>query len=125
MAQRPCDPRQPQSEPTRNVAIRRRRTKPNEAFSRVMRAFLAGSDFLDGALVQNAPVWKHAESAGRASSQVPARSRCIDRAISALREVEEIKPAQTASVDGAGTNKPKKRHAVRSDESGRALQAGH
>jgi hypothetical protein len=33
----------------------------------------------------------------------------IDRAISALREVEGLKPAEAVSVDGTGTSKRKKR----------------
>ncbi len=45
----------------------------------------------------------------RVISRLEQQRATIDRAISALREVEEIKPAQTASVDAAGTNKPKKR----------------
>jgi hypothetical protein len=45
----------------------------------------------------------------RVISRLEQQRATIDRAISALREVEEIKPAQTGSIDGAGTNKPKKR----------------
>ena len=45
----------------------------------------------------------------RVISRLEQQRVTIDRAIAALLEVEEIKPAQTASVDGAGTHKPKKR----------------
>ena len=45
----------------------------------------------------------------RVISRLEQQRTTIDRAISALREVEGLKPAETAAVDGAGPSEPKKR----------------
>jgi len=45
----------------------------------------------------------------RVISRLEQQRATIDRAISALREVEQLKPAEALSSDGSSTAKPKRR----------------